>query len=150
MDHLALYAGAKGYPKDKTYDPRHFATNKGVATTVNALGTKWAPSPTYGEEINQLYKNLMDFAGVDYPKDSTNNDSNNNKDNNNQSSNAAPNPGKTESKPSALSAVDVIAENKPQTGDKTVEDKPNITSTIGWKNGKWRLGITINQIIQRQ
>ena len=79
MDHLALYAGAKGYPKDDTYDPRHFVTIKGKATTVNSLGgTKWAPSATYGEEINALYKNLMDFAGVDYPKDTNDNSNNNN------------------------------------------------------------------------
>jgi len=138
MDHLALYAGAKGYPKDKTFDPRHFATKKGVATTVNALGTQWAPSPTYGNEIGELYKNLMDFAGVDYPKDTTDNTTkdNSNNNNNNQSSNAAPNPGKSESKPSALTASDVIAENKPQNKPETGEDKPNITSTIGWKNEK--------------
>jgi len=142
MDHLALYAGAKGYPKDDTYDPRHFATIKGRATTVNSLGTKWAPSATYGEEVNELYKNLLDFAGVDYPKDnSTTNNSTNSNDskNNNQSSNAAPNPGKPESKPSTPSVSEVIAENKPKTGDKTVDDKTNITSTIGWKNenGAW-------------
>ena len=142
MDHLALYAGAKGYPKDDTHDPRPFVTIKGKATTVNSLGTKWAPSVTYGEEVSALYENLMDFAGVDYPKDtkdnSTTNNSNNSNDskNNNQSSNAAPNPGKTESKPSALSVSEVIAENMPQTGDKTVDNEPKITSTIGWKNEK--------------
>ena len=38
MDHLALYAGANGYPKNNTYDPRHFVTIKGKATTVNSLG----------------------------------------------------------------------------------------------------------------
>ena len=64
--------------RNNTNDPRHFATIKGKATTVNSLGTKWAPSSTYGEEVNALYKNLMDFAGVDYPKDnSTNNNSTN-------------------------------------------------------------------------
>ena len=139
LDHLALYAGADGYPKDNTYDPRHYVTIKGKATTINSLGTNWAPSATYGEEINQLYTNLLDFAGVDYPKDTNSNSNSNTSNNSNQSSNAAPNPGKTESKPNALSSSDVIAENKPQTGDKTGEDKPNITSTIGWKNenGAW-------------
>lgn len=141
MDHLALYAGAKGYPKDDTKDPRHFATIKGKATTVNSLGTKWAPSATYGEEIGTLYKNLMDYAGVDYPKDTTDDSDTNSNDskNDDESSNAAPNPGKSESKPSAPSVTDVIAENKPQTGDKAEEEKTNITSTIGWKNenGDW-------------
>ncbi|SJU02468.1 Uncharacterised protein [Clostridioides difficile] len=28
LDHLALYAGAKGYPKEGTYDPRHFVSDK--------------------------------------------------------------------------------------------------------------------------
>lgn len=54
MDHLALYAGVKGYPKDDTYDPRHFASLKGKATTLNELSGKWAPSLTYGEELNAL------------------------------------------------------------------------------------------------
>lgn len=29
LDHLALYAGADGYPKSDTFDPRHFVTIKG-------------------------------------------------------------------------------------------------------------------------
>jgi glucan-binding YG repeat protein len=138
LDHLALYAGADGYPRSDTYDPRQFVTIKGKATTVNSLGGKWAPSVTYGEDINQLYKNLMDFAGVDYPKD-TNNSTTNNNSNNNQSSNAAPNPGKPESKPSAPNVTDVVSENRPQSGSKTEDGKTNITSTIGWKNenGAW-------------
>jgi glucan-binding YG repeat protein len=139
MDHLALYAGADGYPKTDTYDPRHFVTIKGRAETVNSLGTKWAPSATYGEEINELYKDLMDFAGVDYPKDTVNDstkNSTNDNDDKNQSSNADPNPGKVESKPSALSSIDVIVENELQNANETVEEKTNITSTIGWKNEK--------------
>ena len=133
MDHLALYAGAKGYPKDDTYDPRHFVTIKGKATTVSSLGTKWAPSATYGEEVNALYKDLLDFAGVDYQKDT---DDSNNSNGSDEPSNAAPNPGKTEIKPSAPNVSEVISENKPQTGNGTVDDKTNITSTIGWKNEK--------------
>ena len=64
LDHLALYAGADGYPKKNTYDPRHFVTIKGKATTVNGLGGKWAPSSTYGEEVNTLYNNLLESAGI--------------------------------------------------------------------------------------
>lgn len=144
LDHLALYAGASGYPREDTYDPRHFVTIKGKATTVNSLGGKWAPSSTYGEEVNKLYKNLLDYAGVDYPKDSVDNSTSNGNTNNNNtgsggSSNAAPNPGKPESKPGPVNASDVIAENKPQNENKPQEDKPNITSNIGWKNenGAW-------------
>jgi glucan-binding YG repeat protein len=150
LDHLALYAGASGYPRDNTYDERQFTTIKGTATTVNSLGTKWAPSTTYGQDVNALYKSLMDFAGVDYPKDVTNNStSNNTSTNNSQASNGVPNPGTPESKPSALSISGVIpqnktiGENKPQDDkpqdDKPQDDKPNITSSIGWKNedGAW-------------
>ena len=64
LDHLALYAGATGYPRSNTYDPRHFVTIKGKAVTVNALGGKWAPSLTYGEEINKLYNNLLVSSGI--------------------------------------------------------------------------------------
>ncbi|MDR3595428.1 N-acetylmuramoyl-L-alanine amidase [Clostridium sp.] len=135
LDHLALYAGADGYPRSDTYDQRQFVTIKGIAATVNSLSTKWAPSATYGEEINQLYENLMDFAGVDYPKDVNNNTNTNNT----QSSNGVPNPGNPETKPSAPSVADVIPDSKPQVVNNQQEDKPSITSTIGWKNenGTW-------------
>ncbi|MBW6410775.1 N-acetylmuramoyl-L-alanine amidase [Clostridium weizhouense] len=67
LDHLALYAGAEGYPRQNTYDPRHFLSIKGKATTVNSLGGKWAPSSTYGEEINQSYVNLLTYSGINNP-----------------------------------------------------------------------------------
>ena len=62
LDHLALYAGVEGYPRNDTEDPRHFITIKGRASTVNALGGNWAPSVTYGEEVNELYADLLDYA----------------------------------------------------------------------------------------
>jgi len=130
MDHLALYAGAKGYPKDKTYDPRHFATKKGVSTTVNSLGGQWAPSSTYGEEVSKLYQDLMDFAGVEYEKDEEDSSSDD------ETSNEVPNPGKVESKPNPLTATEVITENQTQNSNKANDDSPNITSDIGWKNEK--------------
>ncbi|MBE6047341.1 MAG: hypothetical protein E7213_02855, partial [Clostridium sp.] len=59
IDHLALYAGASGYPKKgNTNDPRHFASIVRKATTVKALGTNWAPSSSYGIEILNLYRDL--------------------------------------------------------------------------------------------
>lgn len=64
LDHLALYAGADGYPRSNTYDPRHFVTVKAKSVTVNALGGKWAPSLTYGEEVNKMYDDLMASAGI--------------------------------------------------------------------------------------
>lgn len=51
LDHLALYAGAPGYPRGDTPDPRHFPAIRGVAPIVEALGGKWAPNPGYGASI---------------------------------------------------------------------------------------------------
>lgn len=62
LDHLALYAGAYGYPKEETFDPRHFETILGKADSVVALSANWAPSPTYGEEILSMYNELMGGA----------------------------------------------------------------------------------------
>jgi len=59
IDHLALYAGAEGYPKQNTPDPRHFPYLRGTAITVEQLGGKWAPSPTYGEDIVRLMEELI-------------------------------------------------------------------------------------------
>lgn len=137
LDHLALYAGAKGYPKDAddTYDPRHYVTVKGKSTTVNSLGGKWAPSSTYGEEVSKLYQDLMDSAGVEYEKDQD--DFNDN--DTDETSNAVPNPGKVENKPEALRASEVIAENQSQNVNKPSDNSTNITSNIGWKreDGAW-------------
>ena len=57
-DHLALYAGASGYPRSDTYDPRHFATIKGRAETVNSLSANWAPSASYGTDIVKMIKEI--------------------------------------------------------------------------------------------
>lgn len=54
VDHLALYAGAAGYPKAGTPDPRHFPYLKGAAPTVESLGGKWAPSASYGTDIVKM------------------------------------------------------------------------------------------------
>lgn len=138
MDHLALYAGAKGYPKDNTYDPRHFVTIKGKATTTNELSTRWAPSSTYGEEVGKLYMNLMDYAGVKYSS-SNNNNSSVDVESPDSSSNEEPNPGAVEKKPEDLKVNSVLGEVKPETNNSESDDKPLITSSKGWKleNGKW-------------
>ena len=60
VDHLLLYAGAEGYPKPNSPDPRHFAWIKGKAPTVEKLSGNWAPSPTYGESIvNDYIKGIL-------------------------------------------------------------------------------------------
>lgn len=61
VEHLALYAGAKGYPKNNPKDPRHFDFCLGKAKTVKALGGNWAPSPQYGSEILQMMDGLYTF-----------------------------------------------------------------------------------------
>lgn len=58
VDHLALYAGAPGYPEPGTPDPRHFSFIKGTAPTVESLGGKWAPSSSYGTEIVKMMKEV--------------------------------------------------------------------------------------------
>ena len=51
IDHLALYAGAKGFPKTFTEDPRHFPYLLGTCKFVEDLGGKWAPSKDYGLKL---------------------------------------------------------------------------------------------------
>jgi hypothetical protein len=58
VDHLALYAGQRGYPKRATPDPRHFPFLAGRAPTVEALGGTWAPSPSYGTSLAALVRSL--------------------------------------------------------------------------------------------
>lgn len=130
LDHLALYAGAAGYPRSDSYDPRDFITIKGTVVTVNALGGKWAPSLTYGEEVNQLYNDLLVSAGIVSKSD---NDASKNSGSDNDS-------GKT------------VGTDKPQTNTtaptgmeatKPIPASPDgskgISSSIGWRfeNGNW-------------
>lgn len=73
MDHLALYAGAPGYPRAVTPDPRHVASILGAARMVEELGGEnppddipdWAPSPDYGPDIVRLY--LLPLLAVPAP-----------------------------------------------------------------------------------
>lgn len=55
LDHLALYAGAPGYPRADSPDPRHFPSIFGTAPTVQKLGGKWAPDKKYGVSIVDAY-----------------------------------------------------------------------------------------------
>ena len=67
VDHLALYAGQKGYPKSSTPDPRHFASIRGTAPYVEDLGAKWAPSPNYGNEVVVMMKQIQAQPGGSKP-----------------------------------------------------------------------------------
>ncbi len=67
LDHLALYAGAPGYPRPDSPDPRHFAWLHGRARTVEALGGNWAPSDDYGRSIVRDY--LADLLATEAPQE---------------------------------------------------------------------------------
>ena len=62
LDHLALYAGAEGYPRADTPDPRHFPSLKGTSATVEGLSGVWATSKTYAENIETLLKGVIASA----------------------------------------------------------------------------------------
>lgn len=62
LDHLALYAGASGYPRKETTDPRHFSYIFGKAKTVQELSSTWASNSNYGNTIMKLYNELNDFS----------------------------------------------------------------------------------------
>ena len=75
LDHLALYAGSKGYPKSNieqsykqeilnsksTYDPRHFQSLYGSSKTVLDLSGKWA-NGNYGEKLVVFYNELINIS----------------------------------------------------------------------------------------
>ena len=61
IDHLALYAGAEGYPKEGTLDPRHFDSLFGRCPTVESLGGNWAPSGDYGTSLRGYVEAMMGF-----------------------------------------------------------------------------------------
>ncbi|WP_300408855.1 cell wall-binding repeat-containing protein [Lagierella sp.] len=61
VDHLALYAGAAGYPRANTPDPRHFGSIHGKAPMVEDLGANWAPSKDYGLEVVDMMNVLHTF-----------------------------------------------------------------------------------------
>lgn len=67
LDHLALYAGAAGYPRNGSPDPRHFPWIRGTAQTVYALGGRWAPSSRYGQDIAQRHLVPMQTTQLPIP-----------------------------------------------------------------------------------
>lgn len=135
MDHLALYAGASGYPKSGSYDPRHFATIKGTAKKVSSLGGKWAPSSSYGDEIVKMYNDLQKSAGIEDtdPEDNKNNSSSSNTvimDNppgytSNNSTNNSTNTNNNNSSSNGLPMANTTSSNVLTTSNKTgwVQDK---------------------------
>ena len=149
LDHLALYAGATGYPKTNTYDPRHFITIKGKAVTVNALGGKWAPSLTYGEEVNKSYNDLLISAGIVSETKTETDDSKvaDNTDKTSEATNSSTNTTKnTGSTGSTSTTVKIQSNTTAPTGVQvtepikiTINNSTNISSSIGWRleGGNW-------------
>lgn len=56
--HLALYAGVT-VPAREVVDPRHFASIRGTAPTVEALSERWSTEAGYGQSIVSGYLNPM-------------------------------------------------------------------------------------------
>ena len=154
LDHLALYAGATGYPKSNTYDPRNFVTIKGTVVTVNALGGKWAPSLTYGEEINESYNDLLVSAGI-ISASKTETDASKVADNTGKTSeakNSSTNTGSNSSKSTTTTTGSTSATDETKTNTIapagvqvtepikiTTDNSTIISSSIGWKleGGQW-------------
>lgn len=58
--HLRAYCGAP-VPSEDVVHPRYFVVMSRIKT-VEALSGKWAPSPTYGAEIVQIARNLIEVG----------------------------------------------------------------------------------------
>lgn len=69
LDHLALYAGAKDYPKKNTLDPRHFPYLLGTAKTVEELSGKWAPGKDYGQKVLKYVKEMENTKAMEKSKE---------------------------------------------------------------------------------
>ena len=76
-DHLALYAGVKGFPKHNphsnthdneftvnglTSDPMHFHYLIGSCTNVEHLSGDWAETDDYGEQIVELVNEMIKYT----------------------------------------------------------------------------------------
>ncbi|EHL20282.1 hypothetical protein HMPREF9628_00127 [Peptoanaerobacter stomatis] len=72
LDHLALYAGAKGYPRENTLDPRHFPYLLGTAKTVEELSGKWAPGKDYGQKVLKYVKEMENIKVMDKSQEVSN------------------------------------------------------------------------------
>ena len=68
VEHIALYAGAPGYPKSNPKDPRHFDFLLGKCPNVEDLSGNWAPGSNYGQEIVRLSQEIINTI----PKPSVN------------------------------------------------------------------------------
>lgn len=65
LDHLALYAGADGYPRDKSKDSTHIPSLFGLCKYVEDLSGRWSVSQTYSVNIVQLIFEISDTVVKD-------------------------------------------------------------------------------------
>ncbi|MDI9470263.1 MAG: glucosaminidase domain-containing protein [Bacillota bacterium] len=63
IEHLALYAGAPGYPLEDTVDPRHFAWLHGNGRTISELGCSWASTAHYADALGRIVEEMLQGAG---------------------------------------------------------------------------------------
>ncbi|WP_297520084.1 N-acetylmuramoyl-L-alanine amidase [uncultured Clostridium sp.] len=70
LDHLALYAGGKGYPNKESQDPRHFSYLFGVCKYVENLSGKWNSDPEYGINILKFYYEILETQTKDVFRES--------------------------------------------------------------------------------
>lgn len=68
VQHLALYAGKKGYPVVNPLDPRHFSYLHGKCTTVESLSGNWAGS-TYGQDLVKMMNEVINTKAEEDSKD---------------------------------------------------------------------------------
>ena len=65
IDHLALYVGASGYPREKTKDPRHFSYLFGKIKYAEELSGNWTPDTSYGNKIVGIVKEIQNTTIID-------------------------------------------------------------------------------------
>lgn len=58
FEHLALYAGAEGYPLENPIDPRHFEWLYGIGPTVGTMSQSWATAQHYSDTLTELIDRL--------------------------------------------------------------------------------------------
>lgn len=58
LDHLALYFGADGYPKENSKDSRHFYYLYGICSNISDLQGKWNSKKGYSNKILDEIKNI--------------------------------------------------------------------------------------------
>lgn len=65
IDHLALYAGASGFPRSGSPDPKHFASLYGKYKTIDAMGLSWAGGEqAYANRLKTFMSEIQTSAGA--------------------------------------------------------------------------------------